>query len=364
MKKYGFYLLAFVCSLNFFAACSDDDGDDNNNGPDPEWSDYVATFSTDNVLTVNGIVNDKEDVKVVLAKGANDNAKLTLENIVIESATVEIDNVEMKEEANGTYTFTANQSIAESVITVSGILTPGEVTKATGSTPVALELTVTRKVTSDLVGEWKLDMNRPFSLTPTVKEGVGQEIEGAWAMIAGIINNQLVNPALTAKIDGVTVNFNESGTFSFSWLPKGESNYKTLADIEIPLIADELDNIKFEYYVNDGVVSVGFDREFLDVISMVGMFPQLEGYLDLIDLAMGFLRVQGNYALLPLPVSHTEDGSTAFSLTVPAAALDGDILEMLLPLISQLPQFPQELLQQFPQLISALDSLTVQLNFK
>ncbi|MCD7931817.1 MAG: hypothetical protein LUH15_10900 [Tannerellaceae bacterium] len=272
MKKYGFYLLAFVCSLNFFAACSDDDGDDNSNGSDPEWSDYVATFSTDNVLTLNGTLNKDKDVQVVLAKGANDNTKLTLKNIVIESATLDIDDVEMKKEANGTYTFTANQPIAESVITVSGVLTPGEVTKATAPTSVALELTVTRKVTSDLVGEWELDMNEPFTLTPTAGGSENPYIPMIWSGIGSKVSD-LVNNALTTKVDGVTINFNENGTFSFSWLPEGESDYKTLADIENESIADQLNNIKFEYYVNDGVVSVGFDKEFLGVISMVGMFP-------------------------------------------------------------------------------------------
>ncbi|MCD8178346.1 MAG: hypothetical protein LUE98_13360 [Tannerellaceae bacterium] len=354
--------------LIFFAACSDDDGDDNNNGPDPEWSDYVATFSTDNVLTLNGTLNKDKDVQVVLAKGTDDKAKLTLKNIVIESATVEINNVEMKEETNGTYTFTANQPIAESVITVSGILTPGEVTKATGPTPVALELTVTRKITSDLVGEWKLDMNGPFTLTPNLKEDAGQQSAGMWTIMQGMIND-LVNEALKAKVKDVKINFQTNGTFNFSWLPVGENDYKTIADIDNPMIGAALSATNFEYYTNDkdGVVYIG-DQSLRGLIELsndmdglLEMYPEIANYGSIIKLAANFFEVQGKYGIIPLDVANSENGGKAFSLTLPAAALDDDLLGMLFPLLSQFPQFS---LEQLEDLIKALDSLTVQLNFK
>lgn len=103
MKKF-FYLMAFVCTLGLFTACSSDD--------DPVvptvWDTYTGgTYDVwvDEVDTDGGLYVDNMNLKLNVAKGDNNMAKLTITgdaDVTVPSATISQDGDNIKVSGEGT----------------------------------------------------------------------------------------------------------------------------------------------------------------------------------------------------------------------------------------------------------------------
>jgi len=106
MKKNLFYLVALICSMSLFTACSDDD---------EPWKDLPdGEILSDKVeLTLNGATTDGTvNFKALSAE----KAQVGLKNVIDGYSDVMVD-VDMKEQADGLFSFNGTQQIATKPVT-------------------------------------------------------------------------------------------------------------------------------------------------------------------------------------------------------------------------------------------------------
>lgn len=106
MKKNLFYLFALICSMSLFTACSDDE---------EPWKELPkGELSSDKVeLTLNGAATD--GTVNFEALGA-EKAQVQLKNVIDGYSDVKVD-VDMKEQADGSFSFSGTQQIATKPVT-------------------------------------------------------------------------------------------------------------------------------------------------------------------------------------------------------------------------------------------------------
>lgn len=130
------FLFLMILGLAFFASCSDDDKD--------PFKNYSVDFSGDKLdLTFNG---KKLEGKSVCFKSMNqENASLTLKNMIAGEDSLVINNLTVAEQAKNDFSFVGENKNGDRTVSVEGAVRSG-----------VLDLKTTFKITSKVVGEWKL----------------------------------------------------------------------------------------------------------------------------------------------------------------------------------------------------------------
>ncbi|MCD7976341.1 MAG: hypothetical protein LUG51_03995 [Tannerellaceae bacterium] len=341
MKKNLWYILLVVFSMNLFVACGDDEDDPTPN-PTPdgiEWKDVTGEYSGGSIA-INGAKVTDSYRAIKLSENTLGNAIIVLKNVVPENPEITFEDVEMKE-SGSTYTFTA-QTTDEATGTVisitNGTLTPDALTKATESSSVGIAVTVTRKLTADVVGDWTLKLQAPdFG----VMANIVLPDPAANAMIAQL--PPMIGQLIASKVAAVNIALGEDGSFDVNWttvagevagIPESvysliELSYLTEGDV---------------FYMALGKTAMGQDAKALLMV-MASAFLTEEVADTLFD---SLLIDRGGYYLLPLNYK-VEAGEAIFYL---AKDMIVDLLPVLTPLLQGL--IPAEYAGMFGPVLQAL----------
>lgn len=223
MKKF-FYLMAFVCTLGFFTACSSDD--------DPDvptvWDTYQGgsyDVWVDEVDTEDGLYVDELNLKLNVAKGDKNMAKLTITgdaDVNVPTATISQDGDNIKVSGEGTATIADEESRAQAnnntlACQVSAVINTAKNTVTLNITATNPEtgkqetLTTTNSAKSPLYGVWNLepsveDENSYFTGSVKInwqfKEDAPEDVTTGANMLLGI-GSSMANQVLPQVLKSV-----------------------------------------------------------------------------------------------------------------------------------------------------------------
>ncbi|MDR1203809.1 MAG: DUF4925 domain-containing protein [Tannerellaceae bacterium] len=350
-KNFLLYLLVMALPITFFSACGDNDDDKDNGGTTPTWKDGVGAYKKETasaILKIDGA--EPESTKsVTLAAGTGDNAKITLTNIVPDDATVEFDNVEMKKtEAN--YTFSSEKTVGTTTISISGTLSGIPATKE-AAVAKTLDIKVTRKIDSPIVGTWKLNFT---------ETGGGDVF---FDVITGdpandVLIPQLLGPAfggmLAQKVTAVTASFTEAGIFDVTWVNLGETESTGMPPTVKPMVGDIM------YFVSEDQAFLALKKTLIPVLQVLAEGFDIESLLaSMID--------KGDYVALPINITIAPAGVSFY--------LEKEMILKALPIIVPMfaglgEQMPPELaaqivplLENLPEIVTNSEKFNVGMNF-
>ncbi|MDR2811331.1 MAG: DUF4925 domain-containing protein [Tannerellaceae bacterium] len=350
-KNWLFYLLVIACIHILVTSCSKDDPADNPPVEEPTWKNSLGTYTPDESHKL--IINGKEDglsksKTVTLAAETGENAKITLTNIVPDNATVEINNVTMIRKDDKTYTFTAETTVNETVISVSGTLS------AENSTSAALTVDVNRKINSPLAGTWKLGFSQMGANIVLNARSMDADFVGACTVLRSLLSGLLAQ-----KVTDVTVSLGGDGLFDVKWTDTGKDTPTGMPD-EIKSL------VSVSYFVEDGQLYLAFEKSLLETYLplLTAMIP--EGLPIDVNAILGALTEErGDFVTLPIGYKQTEDGGTVFYV---GKTWGGVLAPILTPLLAG--NLPEEIkaliapvLEKFPELIAGAETFEVGLGF-
>lgn len=195
MKKSLLYLFTVLCTLSFFTSCGDDD-----EKPNEDWKNISKEYTGESLKVTGGAAGNVE-VKATSDKAAT----IVLTNVVPDAATVNI------EAALAGTSLSGETTVSGCLVKVAGTI------DAKG----ALALTVTREITSPVVGDWNLNIveagpAKIASVYLGIKTGV-PAIDGQAPMLQGAVGGMI-----GSKVSAVSSSLKKDGTVAISWSKDGK----------------------------------------------------------------------------------------------------------------------------------------------
>jgi hypothetical protein len=336
---------------SFFSSCGKDN-DDPTPDPAPEvtWKNALGDYKADGALKL--IVNTQAVTaqsaapqSATLAAGTGENAKITLKNILPEEAEVAIDNV-VPTKSGDDYTFSGTATIGSTSVTLTGKLTGVTTKEAIGD--VTLDLTVTRKITSSLVGSWALDIdgtNPAKALYFNVKSSnpLGSMLGTA---LPGMLGGMLIQ-----SVSEVNLFLPETGVFNVNWKNQGASEVTGMPDAIAQIV-------QIPWFESDGKLYIALSKDLLPLLGGISGLP--EG-LDMNTL-IALLVDKGGYYALPFG-QLKGDGATAFYFP---KEIVKEIVPILMPFLGSVEGIPASvlpLLNQLPEIVASAETFDVGLSF-
>jgi len=345
-KNLLLYLLMGMFSFGLFTACGDDDDPEPDPGPDPgpdpteiTWKDVKGTFSSDK-LTINGKAATTANTVILAESG--DNAKFTITNVVPENAEIVFENVSMtKTSAKDAYDFTSSTAVNGSTLSLSGKLKGDFGTKADAKV-YTMEVTVTRKVASEVVGTWNLNF---LDEGEEIAADFRMQIKGLDPMLdnmSGFIST-MVGGLIVEKVEAVNVKLSDAGIFDVSWRPVGASADVKLVDVIKGLAPESVAGIidglfVIEYYAVDGKFYLALNKTLLAVAETA----MEEKYDEMVKPFLTLMEDKGAYYVLPINMELEGDNAHFF--------MSKDFIIKATPMI--LPMFEDKIPEEYKSLVN------------
>ncbi|GHT30028.1 hypothetical protein AGMMS49574_08480 [Bacteroidia bacterium] len=341
-KNWLLYLFMIVCMSSFFTSCDKDD----DKPTTPEWKEALGDYKADGALKL--IINTQAATaqsaapqSATLAAGTGENAKITLKNILPEEAEVAIDNV-VPTKSGGDYTFSGTATVGSTSVTLTGKLTGIKTDART------LDLTVTRKIASSLVGNWALNLdgtNPAKALYFNVKSSnpLGSSLG---TVLPGVLGGMLIK-----SVSEVNIFLPETGLFNVNWKNQGDSEVTGMPDAIAQIV-------QIPWFESDGKLYIALSKDLLPLLAGI---PGLPEGLDMNTL-IALLVDKGGYYALPFN-QVTSDGVTKFYF--PKEILK-NIVPILLPFLGSVEGIPASvlpLLGQLPEIVASAETFDVGLSF-
>lgn len=324
MKKKWMCLLALVCLVGFFTACSDDDDKSGKEG----WESISGTYEGAQKLSLT--LNEKTLPigyrSVTITASSSEKASVVLTNVLPETPQLTLDVA--LEEKDGAYRFSGEASVSDGTVKVAG-----------GFQGEMLSVWVVRQITSPITGEWKLKFTDIGATTSAV---VYANIVTGDPTIDGMV--KLLLPRLGAliaqKVESVTPLLGVDGIFSVGWRKVGATEESGLPEN----IASAMN---FQYCVIDGKLLLAIDKNYVELAAAF-LGDKLAGYgLKVEDLTKLLVDLGGYYAV-PLEMKVEGNEATFYadkSLIVPVA-------QVIAPIVT--PMLPANIQQILPALLNLL----------
>lgn len=302
MKKNLLYLLALICTLNFFTACSDDDDDDK---PGKEtWEQLTKEYSGD-ALTVNGGAKGKVDVKATSATAA----LITLESVVPEAKNIKIDATLATTKSYATaatatpiYTLAGDATVNDTKIAVTG----------TFDNKGSLTLNVTRTLPESIAKSWKLSyIPTATAIIPVVYTDVATGDAATDAQLNAMIP-AVIGGLMAGKVKAVTADLKSNGSFEVEWTNvTGETN--KLSELEIYGGIKLGAFVELQYAVIDSKFYLTINKKlFVDPV----LAPMLEAFLLSkgieLETLLKLMTDLGGYYGFPLNFKQDGDNTTFY----------------------------------------------------
>lgn len=190
MKKNLLYLFTVLCTLSFFTSCGDDD-----EKPNEDWKNFSKTYTGESLKVTGGAAGSVE-VKATSEKAAT----IVLTNVIPDAATANID------ATLAGASFSGETTVSDCLVKITGAIDAKGV----------LALTVTREITSPVVGDWKLNIveagpAKIASVYVGLKTGV-PALDGQATMLQGAVGGMI-----GGKVSAVSSSLKKDGTVAISW---------------------------------------------------------------------------------------------------------------------------------------------------
>lgn len=321
MKKSILYLLAILFTTCCITSCGDDEKTDDPVTPTEEtWKELSKTYENDNLsLTMGETALTAAGKNIKFDAQSATEAKVTLNNVLPEAASLEINTT--MQEANGIYTFTGEADANENCkVSLNGTIDNG-----------TLSIVFNRTLSGNLVGNWDLVYNNNIaSIYANISTGSAM----ADQMLSALI--PLLGQKLAEKVEAVKVNLPENGIFNVAWRKTGESSDQNLSAIASMVV--------LPYTIQDDKFVLALDKNYMTLLSSL-----LESKLAEIGLSMEQLTPMltdlGGYYGVALNTKEENDTmtfyadksltSTLLPIIIPLFGLDldEDTLNNILPLL-------------------------------
>jgi hypothetical protein len=368
-KNFLFYLLMMALPITFFSACGDDKKDDGGGGsgggttPTPTattWKDGVGAYKTGDASTLLKIDGEapKETTKsVTLTTGSGDNAKITLTNLVPDTAAVEFDNVEMTKSGDN-YTFSTETTVGTTTITISGTLSGIPATKA--DEVKTLDVKIERKINSPIASTWKLNFTeRGADVFFDVSTGDPMN-----DIVIPQVFGSVLGGMLAQKVSNVTAVFTEDGTFDVTWVNQGETESTGMPDAVKKMV-------KIMYFASEDQIFLALDKALVPMLETMASAQKID-----ITTLLPKLIDKGDYSALPLNIT-IESIPTAVTIAPAGVSffIEKEMVLAALPLITPMlsgleQQMPPEaaaqigpMLQNLEQIVTNSEKFNIGLNF-
>ncbi|MDR0430933.1 MAG: DUF4925 domain-containing protein [Tannerellaceae bacterium] len=355
-KNFLMYLLMTAFTVAFFAACGGDD-DKPKPGPGPTpggggktptettWKDGVGTYDG-NTLVIDGKAAATSQKSAAIAIGSGDDAKITLTNVLPDTASVEFDGVKMtKSESN--YTFESETTVGATTISIKGTLSGIPATKADETKEFSIN--VTRKINSPIVGTWKLNFSeKGGDVFVDVKTG-DAAVDKQYALLGAMLGGKMAE-----KVSAVTSILTDNGAFDVNWVKQGEKDPTGMP----PAIQSM---VSIQYFVSENQLFVALDKSLLPLL---GVFL---GDNFNMDSLLALMVDKGGYYALPVSMKVEGDSASFYmskemlgAVLVIATPILGNKLGDMDPVMAAM---LKAMLEQLPELIKKSEKFDVGLNF-
>lgn len=322
MKKSILYLLAILFTTCCITSCGDDEKTDDPTTPTEEetWKELSKTYENDNLkLTMGETALTAAGKTVAFDAQSATSAKVTLNNILPDAASLEVTTT--MQEANGVYTFTGEADASENCkVSLNGTIEKGVVS-----------IVFNRTLSGSLVGNWDLAYSNNAA-------GIYMNIATGNTQIDQLINSMaapVLGQLLAQKVEAVKVNLPENGMFNVSWRKTGASEDESLSAVASMVV--------LPYTIVDGKFVLALDKNYMSLLTSL-----LESKLTEMGLSMEQLTAMltdlGGYYGVALNTKE-ENGTMTFYadknlisplLTVITPILSNSIPENLKPIIEQI----------------------------
>lgn len=338
MKKSILYLLAILFTTCCITSCGDDENTDDPTNPTEEtWKELSKTYENDNLsLTMGETALTAAGKNIKFDAQSATEAKVTLNNVLPEAASLEINTT--MQEANGIYTFTGEADANENCkVSVNGTIESGK-----------LSVVFKRTLSGELVGDWNLVYNNNSA---GIYTNIATGVEQMDQMINSFIP-MMLGSALAEEVEAVKVSLPESGVFNVAWRKTGASEDQSLSAVASMVV--------MPYLIQDGKFILALDKNYMTLLSSLLEGKLAEMGLSMDDLTKLLVDLGGYYGVA---LNTTEvNGNTAFyadkSLIVP-------LLDILAPIIaSSAPEEYQPIIEQFLPLLANATSVDLGLTFQ
>lgn len=244
MKKSLIYLFSLLCMLTLVTSCSDDEKGGSDEALKEISKEYsssdisLGAISTSGSITVNAISSDK--------------ATIVLKNVIAGEASVSVDAVLTKTDKG--FAFEGESTATTCKVKVSGTIEDGKVNVA-----------VNRTLTSALAGT----LNLNYIPAPGGKGLMAQahaHFNTGDAQMDGMLNGMaapVVGQLIAKKVESVTVNLGEEGTFSFSFKKVGASEETVMP----PAKLQEMIKSYLTWYEKENVLYLAVHKDALTILS-------------------------------------------------------------------------------------------------
>lgn len=300
MKKNLMYLFTVLCSLSFFTACSDDD-----EKTDDSWKAVSATYKAE-TLILNGTEGKAESVESVKVEAISaDAATVVLNNIVVGEPELKFDAKLAKDGKGESYTLTGENVTDDRIVTIQGFVKEG-----------VLTLTTSLKITSPVVGAWKMKFYEDPSIQNDIVADIVLNTEGLTGENAYYVPfiKSILGQIIAKKVESVTATFAEDGKLDIS--------FKTIDGKKDQLIIGIIKALDPRYYVKttDGKsqLYLAIGKTYIELLSEFVSAEQLATIKTL-------LADDGNYYSLPLHMKIEGDYAQFY--------LSKDLLSAVLPVV-------------------------------
>lgn len=323
MKKNFLYLFTVLCTLSFFTACSDDDDKSDDN-----WKAVSATYKAE-TLILNGIEGKAESTETVKVDATSaEAASVVLGNIVVGEPEVSVD-AKLTKAADDSYTLTGENSTSDRVVSVQGSVKSGKLT-----------ITASVKITSPVVGVWKLKIaDGAADVIANV-----EPVDAATGMMIAALKGQL-GQLIAQKVESVTVTYGEDGKLGIA--------FKTTAVGNGDMIMAIINMLDPRYYVK---TTDGNSQLYLAINKSILDQAGAAMGSEMIETVKSLLVETGNYYSLPINMKVESNNAEFYE--------SKDFIAKILPVITPLlPAEVQSMLAQFTPVIQNATTLDFGLGF-
>lgn len=323
MKKNFLYLFTVLCTLSFFTACSDDDDKSDDN-----WKAVSATYKAE-TLILNGTEGKAESMEIVKVDATSaEAASVVLGNIVVGEPEVSVD-AKLTKAADDSYTLTGENSTSDRVVSVQGSVKSGKLT-----------ITASVKITSPVVGVWKLKIaDGAADVIANV-----EPVDAATGMMIAALKGQL-GQLIAQKVESVTVTYGEDGKLGIA--------FKTTAAGNGDMIMAIINMLDPRYYVK---TTDGNSQLFLAINKSILDQAGAAMGSEMIETVKSLLVETGNYYSLPINMKVENNNAEFYE--------SKDFIAKILPVITPLlPAEAQSMLAQFTPVIQNATTLDFGLGF-
>lgn len=323
MKKNFLYLFTVLCTLSFFTACSDDDDKSDDN-----WKAVSATYKAE-TLILNGTEGKAESTETVKVDATSaEAASVVLGNIVVGEPEVSVD-AKLTKAADDSYTLTGENSTSDRVVSVQGSVKSGKLT-----------ITASVKITSPVVGVWKLKIaDGAADVIANV-----EPVDAATGMMIAALKGQL-GQLIAQKVESVTVTYGEDGKLGIA--------FKTTAAGNGDMIMAIINMLDPRYYVK---TTDGNSQLFLAINKSILDQAGAAMGSEMIETVKSLLVETGNYYSLPINMKVENNNAEFYE--------SKDFIAKILPVITPLlPAEAQSMLAQFTPVIQNATTLDFGLGF-